>query len=421
LPEPLLVAERVERTYATAVGAVPALQGVDATVPASAITAIVGVSGSGKSTLLRLFAGLDLATGGSVRFDGRDLATLDDASVRRFRRDSVVYVSQRPADNFFPHLTLQEHGATDDALRRLGLGGRGGARAAQLSGGELARAAFALALSRRTPLVVADEPTAELDDETAATVLDAIRAGASAGRAFVVATHDPAVLAVADHVVELGTRRPADVVRRPPAPPAGAPVLRAEALVKAFGPRRVVDHASLELRGGELAVVVGRSGSGKSTLLMLLAGWLAPDGGSVDRLRAWHDLAYVPQRFGLVPELDVAENVGLPVRLAGGGADGAVLGAIGLDGLERRLPAELSIGQQQRVAVARALALRPRVLVVDEPTSHQDAASAERVWAELQRAAAAGSAVLVATHEPDAAARAHRAWELDDGRLEPLA
>jgi putative ABC transport system ATP-binding protein len=198
-------------------------------------------------------------------------------------------------------------------------------------------------------------------------------------------------------------------------------VLRAEALVKAFGPRRVVDHASLELRGGELAVVVGRSGSGKSTLLMLLAGWLAPDGGSVDRLRAWHDLAYVPQRFGLVPELDVAENVGLPVRLAGGGADGAVLGAIGLDGLERRLPAELSIGQQQRVAVARALALRPRVLVVDEPTSHQDAASAERVWAELQRAAAAGSAVLVATHEPDAAARAHRAWELDDGRLEPLA
>jgi ABC-type lipoprotein export system ATPase subunit len=71
--------------------------------------------------------------------------------------------------------------------------------------------------------------------------------------------------------------------------------------------------------------------------------------------------------------------------------------------------------------VARALAVGPRVLVVDEPTSHQDAASAERVWAELARAAAAGSAVLVATHETDAAMRAHRAWELEDGRLRPFA
>jgi putative ABC transport system ATP-binding protein len=420
LPE-LLVAERVDRTYTTAVGAVPALHGVSATVAAGALTAVVGVSGSGKSTLLRLLAGQDLATAGTVRFDGRDLASLDDAALRRFRRDCVVFVSQRPADNFFPHLTLRDHGATDDALRRLGLGGRDGARAAELSGGELARAAFALALSRRTPLVVADEPTAELDDETAATVLGALRAGASSGRAFVVATHDPAVLEVADHVIELGARHEAAVSRRAPSAAGGPRVLRAEGLVKSFGARRVVDRASLELRAGELAVVVGRSGSGKSTLLMLLAGWSAADAGSADRLRAWRDLAYVPQRFGLVPELTVADNVGLPSRLARAAGDDTVLETLGLGGLERRLPSELSVGQQQRVAVARAVALRPRVLVVDEPTSHQDAASAERVWSELARAAAAGTAVLVATHEPDAAARAHRAWELDDGRLQPLA
>jgi ABC-type lipoprotein export system ATPase subunit len=419
LPEPILVAEHVERTYAAAAGAVPALHALDATVPAGAVTAVVGVSGSGKSTLLRLLAGHDLATGGSVRFRGRDLATLSGASLRRYRRDAVVYISQRPADNFFPHLTLADHGASSEALQRLGLAGRGGARASQLSGGELARAAFALALSRPAALVLSDEPTAELDDETASLVLDAIRAGADAGRAFVVATHDPAVLAVADHVIELAARRPASERVRPDPAPGGPPVLRAHDLVKSFGSRRVVDRVSLELRAGELATVVGRSGSGKSTLLMLLAAWLAPDSGRCDVLRRWPDLAYVPQRFGLVPELTVADNIALPARLGGGGEDGSVVAALGLDGLAGRLPAETSVGQQQRVAVARALAARPRILVVDEPTSHQDAASAELVWDALARAAAAGTSVLVATHEPDAAARAARAWELDDGRLTP--
>ena len=252
-------------------------------------------------------------------------------------------------------------------------------------------------------------------------VLDALRAGATAGRAFVVATHDPAVLDVADHVIELVARPPAAVARSPSPVDAGPPVVRAHGLVKALGGRRVVEAVSLEVCAGPLAVVVGRSGSGKSTLLMLLAGWLEPDSGSSDRLRDWRDLAYVPQRFGLVPELSVAENVDLPARLTGADGDGSVLAAVALDGLERRLPAEVSIGQQQRLAVARALAVRPRILVVDEPTSHQDAASAERVWAELAAAAGAGSAVLVATHEPDVAGRAHRAWHLDDGRLEPLA
>jgi putative ABC transport system ATP-binding protein len=88
-----------------------------------------------------------------------------------------------------------------------------------------------------------------------------------------------------------------------------------------------------------------------------------------------------------------------------------------LDELAERLPTEISIGQQQRVALARALCLGPRVLLVDEPTSHQDAASAERVWASLAAAAAAGTACLIATHEPDAWQRGHTSWEIEGGQL----
>jgi putative ABC transport system ATP-binding protein len=181
-----------------------------------------------------------------------------------------------------------------------------------------------------------------------------------------------------------------------------------------YGPTKALVEATVELRAGELAVVVGRSGSGKSTLLMLLGGWLEAD--SPDP--SWADVAYVPQRFGLAPELTVRENVDLPARLAGAqGATLELLDRLALTELAHRFPAEISIGQQQRVAVARALCLRPRILLVDEPSSHQDAASAERVWALLAWAAEQGTACLVATHEPDALRRANVSWQIDGGRL----
>jgi len=181
-----------------------------------------------------------------------------------------------------------------------------------------------------------------------------------------------------------------------------------------YGVTQALVDATVELRAGELAVVVGRSGSGKSTLLMLLGGWL----GAADADPSWADVAYVPQRFGLVPELTVRENIDLPARLAGGeGTTGDLLERLALTELAARYPGEISIGQQQRVAVARALSLRPRILLVDEPTSHQDRASAERVWALLAWAAEQGTACFVATHEPDARRRAHTSWEIEGGRL----
>ena len=106
---------------------------------------------------------------------------------------------------------------------------------------------------------------------------------------------------------------------------------------------------------------------------MLLGGWSEPDAGTIGGLtsRAWADCAYVPQRFGLVPELTVAENIELPARGRANDAE-ALLDRLALAELRDRYPAEISIGQQQRVAVARALVPGPRLLLVDEPTSHQD-------------------------------------------------
>jgi putative ABC transport system ATP-binding protein len=351
---------------------------------------------------------------------GAELSRLSRKELLRFRREQVAYVSQRAADNLFPHLTVAEHApaASREIFERLGVVHRIDGRASQLSGGELARAAFAVALARETPLVVIDEPTAELDGASAATLLAALGDAADRGTTFVVATHDPNVLTVADHVVELergqNASAPTDRAKRR-ARAAGAIVLERRGLTVDYGGTHALDNAEIELREGELAVVVGRSGSGKSTLLMLLGGWLGDD----DPEPAWADVAYVPQRFGLVPELTVHENVDLPARLGGSAAEtGPLLERLALVELASRYPSEISVGQQQRVAVARALTVRPRVLLADEPSSHQDARSAELVWSALAWAAEQGTACLVATHEPDARRRADASWSIENGRVE---
>jgi ABC-type lipoprotein export system ATPase subunit len=445
LPEAIVTCRRLSKTYLTAGGAIEALRGVDTAFALGEITAVVGSSGSGKSTLLRALAGLDRPTSGELVVEGRSLGAASGGDLREHRRHRVTYVSQKPADNFIPHLTLDEHahdepGLARDLLVDVGLADRLASRPIELSGGEQARAAFALALARRTPLVVVDEPTAELDGASAGLLLDAMQRHASAGAAFVIATHDPAVTVIADCVLRLERGR---VVEGDPASPEYEPptrrtldaepvVVETRSLAKSYRHGGEVVHAvrdaGLGLRRGELGVLLGRSGSGKSTLLTLLAGWQSPDHGELlwhgrpptSADRGWARLGYLPQRFGLIPELTVRENVELPLRLAGTWRQSAervdaLLERLGLDELAHRRPPESSIGQQQRTALARALVLRPELLVVDEPSSHQDAGWHDAVWALLAQAAAEGTACLAATHELEAARYATRVWQMDEG------
>jgi ABC-type lipoprotein export system ATPase subunit len=213
-------------------------------------------------------------------------------------------------------------------------------------------------------------------------------------------------------------------------------------LAKAYGAgrsrRAILAGVDLDLAAGELVAVVGRSGSGKSTLLHLLGGLERPDAGEIDvggvRVdradeRALTELrrrrvGFVFQFFHLIPELTGAENVTLPARLAGAGAGAdararALIERLGVAEASSRLPGVLSGGEQQRLAVARALVNDPVLVLADEPTGNLDEESGHQVLQLLRSLADEGRSVLLVTHEPEAAAIADRVLHLRQGLLEP--
>lgn len=193
-------------------------------------------------------------------------------------------------------------------------------------------------------------------------------------------------------------------------------------------PVRALRDITVRLHAREVVALVGPSGSGKTTFLNVLCGWETPDSGSVTwhpadgalSQRPWHDVAIVPQALGLLEDLTVAENVWLPARLGDRDVqerfDNLVVGLNIGDFLERR-PRDTSLGEQQRTAVARALLLRPRLLLADEPTAHQDAVNGQRVLELVHATAAAGSCCIIATHSAEVMATADRVLRLVDGQL----
>jgi putative ABC transport system ATP-binding protein len=207
-------------------------------------------------------------------------------------------------------------------------------------------------------------------------------------------------------------------------------MLQVEALAKRYGEVAVFRDVSLTVTPGEFVAIVGESGVGKSTLLNCMAGLDAWQAGRVvvdgvdlagldDEARALlrrQKLGFVFQAFHVLPHLDVAQNVGLPLLLLqrpDARRVEAMLEAVGLDGLGRRLPQELSGGQLQRVAIARALVHGPRLLLADEPTGNLDPATAGRVLAVLRaQAQGSGAALVLVTHSAAAAAQADRVLHL---------
>jgi len=186
---------------------------------------------------------------------------------------------------------------------------------------------------------------------------------------------------------------------------------------------------SIDVSPGEVVALLGRSGSGKTTLLNCLLGWETPDAGSVEVPGAtspdaagWATVAVVPQRFGLLDELTLADNVAIAARLAGAqGPRQAALAALDtmrLADLADRMPDEVSLGEQQRTALARALVVRPSFLIADEPTGRLDEELSTHVLTTLREvSAAAGTGVLVASHDPVVVAAADRVVRLSDGQV----
>src|SRR3954451_4482342 len=209
---PAAVCRDVVKTYRTATESVTALDGVTLSIPRARVTVVVGPSGSGKSSLLRLLACVDRPDSGEVRVAGQRVDSLGARARRKMRRRQVAYLFQRPGENLLPYLdaaaqvrlAAQLRGArVSDAevhglLDRLGLAARADHRPAQLSGGEQQRLAVACGVVGEPALVVADEPTAELDTAAAERVLVAMEDLAATGVGFVLSSHDPRVMGIAD-------------------------------------------------------------------------------------------------------------------------------------------------------------------------------------------------------------------------------
>jgi ABC-type lipoprotein export system ATPase subunit len=429
LPDPVVVCRGVGKIYPAPGRPVEALAPLDLTVAPGSLVALIGPSGCGKSTLLRLLASLESVDSGSLQVAGADLAVLHGSAMRSFRRDTVAYVSQRAAESLVPRLSLREHvdGAGVGILAGLGLESKLDRVASRLSGGEQARGAIGVALARSTPVIVSDEPTAELDDDSVELVLVALRGAVASGRTVIVATHDPHVVAAADVTVELPRPQRRDISLVPRNVSQAGVVLEVDGLTKRYGDRSVVDDVDLSLGAGEIGVLLGRSGSGKSTLLMMIGGWVQMTSGSISiggrpapDVPGWDDVAYVPQRFGLLPELTVRENVELSLRGRGRTAVrdlDSLFDELDLGELAERFPGETSLGQRQRIAIARALLCRSTLLLADEPTSHQDAHSALLVWAAIRRAADEGTACLIASNDDTSADYGERVVTIADGRI----
>ena len=348
----------VFRVHQTVEGDAAALQGLSLTIRAGETVTVLGPSGSGKSTFLRILAGLDRPSAGTVRVFGTELAKLPARDIARYRTRTIGYADQHYERALAPELTAREligvelglagetasarNRRADELLDRVGLAGKRDARPAELSGGEQQRIAVAASLAHRPKLFLADEPTGELDADSARLIYDTIGELIRAERCTaVIVSHDPESASIADRVVRIRDGRvseesgstlreesivvgkggwlrlPEELLRRsgirtranarlegrdivvsgeestdsapliePAAerPQDASEVAAIRRLSKSYGDRVVLDELDAAFPSSTLAAVTGPSGSGKTTLLHMLAGLELPDGGEVEVL-----------------------------------------------------------------------------------------------------------------------------------------
>ncbi len=216
---PQMILDHIGVDYRALDGVVAAVVDVSLVVPRGALVVLAGPSGSGKSSLLRVIGLLDRPTRGSLSIDGVDVGGLSKRHRRRLRRRHLAYVHQRPVTNLVDDLTAAQQVAfarearglsptdAEDVLGRFGLAHHLGSRPVQLSGGEQQRLAIAMAVASEPTVLLADEPTAELDRRHAEAVIAAIAEAAADGQTVVAASHDNDLIAAATHIVWLSEGR----------------------------------------------------------------------------------------------------------------------------------------------------------------------------------------------------------------------
>lgn len=437
-----------------------ALRGVDLSIAAGSFVLIGGRSGSGKSTLAHALLGLlsqDDETS-SPRVAGQiSVAGLTPGhhSVAELATH-VGLVFQNPATQLFNgtvqeevafgprNLTLSDAEIANRvayALDAVGVEHLRARSVRHLSGGEQQRVAIAASLAMRPSIMILDEPTANLDGDGTASVVGAlVRLRREFGITVVVIEHRlKPFLDDAERLIWLEDGRvaadgaPTEILRRVAPPPlAGAPsnadgdpLVEFEDVTVGYSGRPVLRHCSLILREGELGALVGPNGSGKSTLARALAGLLRPWQGRM----VWHGWRRAAGRVGFLQQNPlhqlvcptVAEEIQFGPRNLGLKEDGSLddlLARTGLDALRYRPTQALSVGEQQRTALAATLSMRPQLLILDEPTLGQDRQHLRDLMGFVSTLSEQGQTVLLITHDRELVARsAARVWDMVEGQV----
>ena len=489
-PEPIIQLRQVGKVYATGSGNFTALRDINLDVYPGEFLGVIGKSGAGKTTLLNMISGVSEVTSGEVMYrapgqaagNGRGPITLnhlneDELALWRGRNLGIVYQSFEllPTLDLVNNIMLPQDfaGAYQPAISKeralelldiVELREHAYKLPAHISGGQKQRVAIARALVNDPPLIVADEPTGNLDTITAETIFQIFARLVAQGKTVVMVTHDQNLAArfsrrvhivdgrlvddVAEAKVETAVAHPHSLhlptnqQTNQPTNAANQPAIHLRNVVKTYenaaGKFTALKGIDLELHYGQFVSIVGKSGSGKSTLLNMLTGIDHPTSGQVciggqdiykmsESQRAlWRgrNVGIVFQFFQLLPTLTLLENTMLPMDYCNvfpaqerPSRALELLTMVGLADHAHDLPASVSNGQQQSAAIARALATDPPIIVADEPTGNLDSRAADVIIGVFQDLAAQGKTILIVTHDPSLTSRTDQTILIADGEI----
>ncbi len=495
---PLIKMEEVVKAYQTGDAPFIALDGINLNVYEGEFLGITGKSGAGKTTLLNMISGVSELTSGEVLFHGDDhkkkanpngfvsIHSLDEDAKAAWRGQNVGIVYQSfeliPSLNLIENITLpqdfcgryQPGASKERALKLLELVDileHAHKIPAHISGGQKQRVAIARALVNDPPLIIADEPTGNLDSVTAETIFGIFEKLVAQGKTIIMVTHDESLtdrfsrwIRISDGKlvntsdnqsakISAGGNGKAKIIsgtnpfgkaktsaKAKPEHPGTAIALRD--VVKTYhspaGDFTALKGIDLQFRYGQFVSIVGKSGCGKSTLLNMITGIDHPSSGEVivggediyamsESQRAlWRgkNVGVVFQFFQLLPTLTLLENTMLPMDYCDiypfrERPDRAMelLQQVGLEEQADKLPTAVSSGQQQSAAIARALATDPPLILADEPTGNLDSRSAETILSLFERLANKGKTILIVTHDPALTKRTDQTVILSDGEV----
>ena len=495
----------VTKTYETGDSQFLALKNVNIDIKLGEFLGITGKSGAGKTTLLNMISGVSNLTEGEVLFYSTNngssgsaipIHTLDEDKLALWRGKNLGIIYQ--SFELMPTLSLVENVMLPpdflgsyhpivtkeralELLELVEIVEHAYKIPAHISGGQKQRVAIARALVSDPPLIIADEPTGNLDSVTAETIFQIFEKLVERGKTVVMVTHDESMaqrfsrrLQIVDGVVsspngkqsknktgelsglpasKTSDRKPASVSEAvvpcdeavPPSPreqKQGHPAIVLRGVDKVYenaaGKFQALKSIDLQLSYGQFISIVGKSGCGKSTLLNMITGIDHPTVGEViidnkliyemsESQRAlWRgrNMGVVFQFFQLLPTLTLLENTMLPMDYCRmypfyerPARAMELLKLVGLEEQAHKLPTAVSSGQQQSAAIARALATDPSIILADEPTGNLDSFSAENILNLFEKLATEGKTILIVTHDPSITQRTDQTIILSDGEI----